>query len=225
MSSRLADCDTLALLEQEDAVAEPLHGREIVCHEHDRSALALQAPERVEALLLEAGVADREHLVDEIQVGLRLDHRGEAEPHLHAGGVVLQLQVDEPLQLRELDDRGEPAPGLARDTPSSAAFTTTLSRAVSSGLNPTPSSMNGDTRPDDGDRAAVGRVDPGQALEERALAGAVAPDDAEELALGDLERDVSQRVESAPATTSWGEHALLERGGAVDREPERLPDA
>ncbi len=59
------------------------------------------------------GVADREHLVHEVHVGLGLDHRREAEPHLHAGGVVLQLQVDEPLELRELDDRGEPGQRLA----------------------------------------------------------------------------------------------------------------
>ena len=57
-----------------------------------------------------------------------------------------------------------------------------LSRAARSGLKPTPSSMNVDMPPVDADLAAVGRVDAGHALQQRALARAVAPDDAEELA-------------------------------------------
>ena len=87
--------------------------------------------------------------------------------------------------------------------PSSAAFTTTLSRAVSSGLKPTPSSMNGETRPATAIVPAVGLVDAGEALQHRALAGAVAADDAEELALVDLERDVAQRVQSVVAARDW----------------------
>ena len=36
-----------------------------------------------DALLLEVGVADREHLVDEQQVGVDVGHHRESEPHLH----------------------------------------------------------------------------------------------------------------------------------------------
>src|SRR5581483_319289 len=59
---------------------------------------------------------------------------------------------------------------------------------------------------------AVRRVDPGDALQQRALAAAVAPRDPEELARVDVERDVLERVEAVdgdpPARV---EHALLER--------------
>ena len=59
----------------------------------------------------------------------------------------------------------------------------------------------------DGHRApAVGCVDAGEDLEQRALAGTVAADDAEELAAPDVEVDVPQRVLQldGPATRGSG---------------------
>ena len=122
--------------------------------EDDRSSLALEAPEGVEAFLLEARVADCENLVDEIDVGVSLDRRGEPEPHLHPGGVVLELQVDELLELGELDDRGEALaePRRARGRASDGVDDDVVERRKL-GLKPTPSSMNGETRPDDRRRA------------------------------------------------------------------------
>ena len=65
---------------------------------------ALSALELLVALLLEGGVADGEHLVDEQDVGVDLDRDREAEPHAHARRVVLELEVDELLELGEGDD-------------------------------------------------------------------------------------------------------------------------
>ena len=45
------------------------------------------------------------------------------------------------------------------------------------------------------DVSAIGRVDPGETFQQRALAAAVASDDAEELALPDFERHVLERLE------------------------------
>src|SRR5438067_11471651 len=59
------------------------------------------------ALLPEALVADRQHLVDDEDVGLHVLGNGEAEPRLHAGAVVLYRQVDEGGQLGEGDDAAE----------------------------------------------------------------------------------------------------------------------
>ncbi len=109
---------------------------------------ALEPVELVEALLLEGGVADGEHLVDQQDLGVDLDRDREREAHVHAGGVVLQPQVEEVLELGEGDDRRRsaraPACGVS---PSMIALIITLSRAVRSMLKPTPSSMNGDSRP------------------------------------------------------------------------------
>ena len=94
----------LAALEQHRAVAEALDGRHVVGDEDDRLARGLERLELLEALLLERGVADREHLVDEQDVGVDLDRNREAEPHAHARRVVLELEVEELLELGEGDD-------------------------------------------------------------------------------------------------------------------------
>ena len=72
-----------------------------------------QPRELVEALLLERRVADRQHLVDQQDVGVDLDRDREREPDVHARGVVLELEVDELLELGERDDVVEPLPRLA----------------------------------------------------------------------------------------------------------------
>ncbi len=81
--------------------------------EHDRPAFALEPEELLEALLLEGGVADREHLVDQQDLGVDLDRGREREAHEHPRGVVLELQVDELLQLGERDHLVEARPCLA----------------------------------------------------------------------------------------------------------------
>ena len=50
----------------------------------DRLAAVAQLAEHVEALLLESGVADGEHLVDHQDVRVYLDRNREREPHLHS---------------------------------------------------------------------------------------------------------------------------------------------
>ena len=102
----------------------------------------------------------------------------------------------------------------------------TLSRAVRSGLKPTPSSMNGDRRPATEIRPLSTRVDSGDALQQRALAAAVAPDYPEELALGDLQGEVLKGVQfvvfGAPQRVQC---ALLERRVLLVGDPKGLADA
>ena len=105
------------------------------------------------------------------------------------------------------------------------ALMITLSRAVRSGLKPTPSSMNGDSRPATSKRAAVDVVDAGQALQQRALAAAVAPDDAEELPARDLEADVVDGLEHVePPRAERVQHPLLERVVLLVGQAEGLGD-
>ena len=64
---------------------------------------------------------------------------------------------------------------------------------------------------------------PGHALEERALAGAVAADDAEELPVRDLEGDAPEDVQLVVLAAPEGvEGALLERLDLVLRDAEGL---
>ena len=77
--------------------------------------------------------------------------------------------------------------------------------------------------PGHADPAAIGLVDARHDLQQRALAGAVAADDPEELALVDVERHVAEDALLAvldPAERVGG--ALLERVDPVGRDPERL---
>ena len=114
---RVADRQDVAALDQHRAVTEALDQSHVVRHEEDRLAGVLQALEHLEALLLERGVAHREHLVHEQHLRVHLRGDREAEPHGHARGVVLQLEVHELLELRELDDVVEAAPRLGAREP------------------------------------------------------------------------------------------------------------
>ena len=129
---------------------------------------------------------------------------------MHSRRVVLELQVGEILELGELDDRGKRRRASAGDRPSRVALTMTLSRGGKLGMESDPELDERRDATHHGDAPTIRRVDTGQALEKSALPGTVRPDDAEELAPPHLERDISQRVESAnPGRSSWGEHELL----------------
>ena len=72
----------------------------------------------------------------------------------------------------------------------------TFSRPEISGWKPAPSSISAEMRPSTRDRAArSGLRDAGHALEQRALARAVAADDAVGAALRHRERHAAQRLE------------------------------
>src|SRR5437764_429480 len=92
-----------AVAEQQRAVAELRDRAEVVADEDDRLAVAAEAVEGGEALLLEALVADSEHLVEQEDVEVHLDRDRVREAQHHPGRVVLELPVDETLELGERD--------------------------------------------------------------------------------------------------------------------------
>ena len=91
----LGDVDQVAVVEHRGPVAHLADQVGGVGDEEDRAALALELLDPVDALALERLVADRQHLVDEQDVGLDVDGDREAEPGVHARRVVLDLVVDE----------------------------------------------------------------------------------------------------------------------------------
>ena len=102
--ARRRDRHDSAGLDHGNAIADLAHHVGRVRHDDDRPALALELVQTVQALLLEALVADGEHLVDEQHVGFDVHGDREAEPDVHARGVETHLVVDELLELRERDD-------------------------------------------------------------------------------------------------------------------------
>ena len=85
--------------------------------------------------------------------------------------------------------------------------------------------MNGDSRPWISSSSVVDVVDPGQALEQRALATAVAPDDPEELALRNVDADVLHGLEHVECPRPERmQRPLLERVVLLMREAEGLAE-
>ena len=104
----LAVGDDASGLQQQHAVAETLHGAEIVRDEDDRRAPPPQVEDALDAARLERCIADRQHLVDEQHVGLELRGHGKAEPYVHARRVPFHRHVEELADAGELDDAVEP---------------------------------------------------------------------------------------------------------------------
>src|SRR5215203_2196236 len=72
--------------------------------EQHRRAVAPEFVQPLDALHLEGGVANREDLVDEEDVGLEMCRHGEAKTDVHPRRVPLDRRVDELPDPCELDD-------------------------------------------------------------------------------------------------------------------------
>ena len=79
----IPDVAQLAVVDQHRAIAQRLDRRHVVCHEHECLAGPALLVKHIHALLGEGGVSDGQHLVDEHDVGVGLDHHREGEAHHH----------------------------------------------------------------------------------------------------------------------------------------------
>src|SRR5262245_44905613 len=158
--------------------------------EENRLAFRLEAPQRPSTPLLEIFVADREDLVEQQDVGIQVRRNGESQSHLHAGRVVLQRHVHEVLEPRVLDDGWVqaldvfPRKAVNRRIQVDVFLTRQLNVEADAKL---------DQRADTGavrheQPPGCRTVNAGHELQQRALAGSVAPDQAYRLSLADLER-------------------------------------
>src|SRR5262249_8348961 len=139
---------------------------------------------------------------------------------------VLELLVDEALEACEFDDRVE--------TLRELLLREADQHAVDLDVRPrrelvVEADAELDERRDpaaDPHRSAVGAIDACEHLEQRALAAPVRADDAEELALGDRERHLAERVVALVLDPLEGmREVLLEPRTLLVRDPERLRDA
>jgi len=117
------------------------------------------------------------------------------EPQEHAARVALDGRVEEALDAGEADDRVEPRADLAGWH---AEHRTVESDVLTSGqlrVEPRPDFQQAAHPPSEGDRALRRCGHTGQDLEQRALPGSVVAHQADRLAPGYVERDISQRPE------------------------------
>lgn len=143
------------------------------------------------ALLLKHDVAHAEGFVDDEDVGLDGDRDGKGHAHHHAGGVGFNRLLDEGADIGEFFDLGELAIHLVAADAENGAGEVDILAARKLGVEArTEFEERGDAAADV--TLAFGGLErAGENLQEGALTGAVATDDAEGLAFRDAERDVA----------------------------------
>ena len=178
-----------AVVEPDREVAHVLHEEEAVGDEDDRSSLLGELADAFLAPLLERLVADREHFVDDQDVGFDGGGEGERQPGPHPRGVRLGRRIHEPLDPGELDDVVVPgADVLLRVSHEHAAQEDVLATGEV-GMEPDPELEHRRDRAGDVHRAPVGCEHLVDDPQERRLARPVRADDAEARPHGDDEVD------------------------------------
>src|SRR5262249_10449242 len=202
-----------SVLEPRRGVAQVANGLERVRDDDDRLSGGAEVVELLETPSLELGVADRQDLVDQEDVGIDVDRDREPQAHVHARRVVLHRCVTEVLETGEVNDLVEPLVELLLGH--------TEDRAVQENVLPTGElGMEAGSELEQGRDLAVGLDAPllgpenmGHALEQRALARAVLADEREGRSLGHVERHVAQgpelRVAHAGASHDCGLQRLV----------------
>src|ERR1700694_2733526 len=179
-----------AAFEQDRPGAQALDRRHAVADEQHGAALARDVAHLAQALLLKGDVTNRQHLVDDQDVRLKVRRHRKGEADVHPTGVELDGGVEESLHARELDDVVELAVDLAALHAEDCAVQVDVFATGELGVKARSNLEQAAQAPVD-DSASMGRLgEPAQDLQEGALARAVAPDDAEHLAFLDLEGNV-----------------------------------
>src|SRR5438132_1521671 len=180
----------LAVVQQNRPCAQIVDRAHIVADEEHGASLPSHIAHLSQALLLEGGVPNGENFVDQENLRLEVRRDGEGQAGVHAARVMLDRRLQEFFDLGEGDDLIEPAIDL---TPLHAE-----DRAIE--IDVLPAGQLGVEAGADFQQAAdaagdldfpLGRLgDAREDLEQRALAGAVAADDADHFATVHLEAHV-----------------------------------
>ena len=183
--------------------------------EHDRAAGPFVVPDPALALLLEGLVADGEHLVEEQDVGLDVHRDREAQTQVHAGRVGLDGLVGEVLQLGERDDLVQVfVDVLALDAEHGRVEVDVLDAGEVGAEARTDLEQRADAAVD-ADVAFAGWVDARDQLQQRRLAAAVLPHDAERLARQHVDVDAAQCPQLPLRHPLALDQHLLQRAGRL----------
>src|SRR5581483_6678478 len=213
---RGAFADDPTLLEQVRTLAERRHGAHVLADEQNRAAAGCHLLDLSEALLLEGVVSDGEHLVDDQDLRLEVGGDREGQAHVHPARVALDRRVDETLDLCEADDLVELPEHLTLPHPEHRAVEEDVLAPGEVGVEARADLDQRPHAPLYVDVALGGLRDPGQDLQQRALAGAVPPDEAHDFSLRDFEGDVLQRPDVVARRRT--------RTEAPERPLHRIPD-
>ena len=183
------------MIEQQAAGAETADGLEIMGDDDEGAARGDQLFDAVPGLELEGVVADRPDLVEEDHLGIEMDGHRQSQAQLHARGIMADGQIHEAVHLGEGDDVVIFLADLgARHAEDGAAQIDVLMPGkifVKTGADFEQHADAAAHR-----SGAYRRVgDAGEDLQQRALAGAIMAENADHLALFDVEADIVERPE------------------------------
>ena len=185
------------MFEPHGAPAELLDLLNVVRDEQHRGAAAHELHHAALALFLELRVAHGEDLVHNQDLRLHHGGNGERQPRQHAGGIVADRDVNEVPQLGEVQDLLKLGVEERLCIAENRAVEVDILPAAQVHIETGAEFQHGHDIAAAFHRALRGLHDAGDDLQERALARAVAPDEADRLALLHLKRDVLQRGECA----------------------------
>ena len=192
--------------------------------EQNRAAPA-EVLDELQALGLERLVTDGQHLVDDQDIGLGMGADRERQPRIHAARIELHRPVEE---LADAGEVGNRVQTIDDELPPHAENRAADQHVFAAGELRIEAGAERQHRRDAPARLdrAVGRLrDPADELQQRGLAGAVAADDAEALALGDFEIDVPQHPEFLVIFLHAAEQHLPHAVVVVLVDLKRLPDS
>src|SRR5215472_6896721 len=167
----------------------------IVADEQHSAAAAGNFGHLAEALPLEIDVADSEHLVDDQDLGFKMRGDRERKTDIHAAGIALDRGVEEFLDVGKGDDLIEFFADLGAAHTEDRAVEIDVLAAGQFGVKAGADFEQARDAAAERDPPGSRFGDTAQNFQKGALAGAVAADDAQNVALLDLEADILERPE------------------------------
>jgi hypothetical protein len=166
-----------------------------VAHEDNRSSSACDIIHLAKAAFLEGGISDREHFVNQEDLGLEMRRDGESQPQVHAARVVLHGRVDERSDLGKRNDSVELCQDLRALHAENRAAEQHVLAACQLRVETGAHFEQGADASVQVDLPDGGLGDAREDLQQGALPGPVGADQAQRRPTGHFERDVAQRPE------------------------------
>ena len=174
--------------------------------ENDGAAVAGYVTHFAQAFFLEGGVAYGQDFVYQEDFGLEVGCYGEGQAHLHAAAVMLERGVQEALDFGEGHDFVEFAVYFGFAHAENGAAHVDVFAAGEFGMKAGADFEEAADASVNFGVAFGGSGNAGEDFQQRAFAGAVAADEADDFALTDLEIDVFERPDEARTSVCGGEH-------------------